>query len=191
MVALTLRSVKGSALTHAEVDENFTNLQAALNDAGGLFGQIAYVFDDTPFETALSTYIDVPGLTVTLTPASAASRFLVLASISGDHLANSYAGFVRLLRNGTEVLSADPDAIVPGGSSAFLNVNSGGNAQSEQQRLNFGLDEPATASPLTYQIQARTGHGINPTFINQSRAKTSGTNQYPGSGSKLLVLEVL
>jgi hypothetical protein len=52
MVALTLRSVKGSALTHQEVDDNFTGLDTGKTDVG----HVHAIADITGLDAALAAY---------------------------------------------------------------------------------------------------------------------------------------
>jgi hypothetical protein len=64
MVALTLRNVKGSPLTNTEVDNNFSNLNAAVQPAGGTAGQILSKTDGTDYNSQwidnYSTALKVP-----------------------------------------------------------------------------------------------------------------------------------
>lgn len=55
MVTLTLRNTKGSPLTNTEVDNNFSNLNAAVQPAGGTAGQVLSKVDGTDYN---STWID-------------------------------------------------------------------------------------------------------------------------------------
>ena len=55
MVALTLRNTKGSPLTNTEVDNNFSNLNAAVQPAGGTAGQVLSKVDGADYN---STWID-------------------------------------------------------------------------------------------------------------------------------------
>jgi hypothetical protein len=58
MASITTRAGKGSPLTNAEVDANFTNLNGAVQPAGGTAGQVLSKIDGTDFN---SQWVDASG----------------------------------------------------------------------------------------------------------------------------------
>lgn len=106
---------------------------------------------------------DVTGLSVTITPTSATSKFMVWGDIAVGGSNASYIIF-QLVRNGTNIyLGTDAKTYV--GSRIWYPVSDGNqDAGSMGTATMMFLDSPATASAITYKIQARvTGNtgGVN------------------------------
>lgn len=106
------------------------------------------------FSTNSTSFTDVTGLYVTITPSSATSKILITASVS--YSSNPDDVLIRLVRDST--------AIAVGTSGASYNglnqIN--GNAPN-RYGMNTGstcyLDSPATASAITYKIQMMSVNG--------------------------------
>ena len=102
------------------------------------------------FSSSSGTYVDVTGLTVTITPRSATSKILVLASVAfGDSGGNT---MLRVLRGATEI-----------GSATFSSNNGFGGGRPGAINTQLALfpsinhlDSPATADPVTYKIQMKS-----------------------------------
>jgi hypothetical protein len=110
---------------------------------------------------AASTWVDLSGLSVSITPSSTSSKILVTASVcAGQAASEPYAIWFRLLRNGTPVgvgsssnsRSAVSFALVPIGTYMDDDMGSGGFTY---------LDSPSTTSAITYKIQGASRAGGN------------------------------
>lgn len=84
MATLTLRAVKGSALTYDEVDDNFTNLNTAKLESG-----------DVAAVALSGDYADLTGIPATFAPSShthvIADVTGLQAALDGKQAAGSYA----------------------------------------------------------------------------------------------------
>lgn len=140
-----------------------------------------------PFETSSLSYVAVPGFSLTVTPRSALSRFLVLLSVAGHHKDN-FSGAVRLMRNAQEILSGSPTAF-SGGSACFLDLG-GSQNWTIRNHVNFGIDAPETDAEITYSIQVRTGSALEPVYINKNHQNTSAQNFLVLPSSNLVVIEI-
>lgn len=121
------------------------------NGAGGKILQVVSVLKADVFTTSSTTLVDVTGLTVTITPSSASSKILVIASVAFNDAAGSNASRAAILRG----------ASVVGGGTAVgnrpsvnffhrLSANAGDNISPKS--FSF-IDAPATTSATTYKIQ--------------------------------------
>ena len=114
--------------------------------------------------------VDVTGLSVTITPTSATSKVLVLATVSGSNSARNGIIDIRLVRDGGTVVGAVGDA---SGSRYRISHRQSAIGQSGSDialaTLTY-LDSPATTSATTYQISvAATDDNANQTvYVNRS-----------------------
>lgn len=121
-----------------------TGLKWAAPASGGKVLQVVQATASTNFNTTSTTYVDVTGLSVSITPSSATSKVLILHQ--GNLLAETSSGgstaSARLLRGATAISTL----------TTVGNISSGNYGIG----LNFAyLDEPATTSSTTYKIQAK------------------------------------
>ena len=111
------------------------------------------------FSATANVFTDLTGLSITLTPQSASSRFIVSSTVFGvNSLASSRSGNeARVLRGATTVQ----------GTNQFF--TSSDNGFTLYTYPISKLDEPATTSPITYKTQfaqQASGSSLN-IFINR------------------------
>jgi hypothetical protein len=130
---------------------------AYMNDLRGAFRvlQLFSVVGNTPQTTTSSTYADVTGLTVTITPQSTNNKILI---ISANHLygiTNPVDVGIRFLRGATNIFTS---------IQAVLATNTGGSF------VSVFLDSPSTTSAITYKVQFNRNSGTG--TVNSSVATT-------------------
>lgn len=130
--------------------------------------------DVRTFSTTSTTFVDLTGITVTITPKSTGSKILVMVALSIG--ASSLAHF-RILRNGT-TLSAG------GAGDAFTEWSNTSGADGVSSVVWHYLDSPASVSAQTYKIQCRVNSG---TLRLNRRVNT---DLYMGT-SQITVMEVV
>ena len=125
--------------------------------------QVESVIKTSVFETQSTSFTDVSGLSVGITPSSASNKILVMCSFLIS--TNSGSGYpqAKMLRNGSDVYVGDPSSQR---RLALLNAT-GYNADSNYSLpVSFQfLDSPASTSLQTYKIQCLQTAG-NTTRIN-------------------------
>jgi len=138
--------------------------------------QIQSITKTDRFTTSSTSYVDVTGLSVSITPKSATSKIFVLFSGNGSGATGAAAVHLRMMRGATAINVGDA-----GGSRT--QATTGGISDSAEV---FGmssifLDSPATTSATTYSIQVRsngTGIAINGAVTDTDivqRARTTST----------------
>jgi len=131
--------------------------------AGAAAGQVIQVVSTTKTDylaiSATTTFTDITGLSVSITPSSASNKILILGNIACGGDGSGRLAF-RLVKTSTAISIGDaagsrPRATV--GATSGLSVNDQINAS-----FNF-LDSPATTSSTTYKIQyiSEGGGAIN------------------------------
>lgn len=150
--------------------------------------QVVQTVKDDTFTTSSSSFTDVTGLSVSITPSSASNKVLFIASIAVNQ--NASLGNTQLiaLRDSTNLVpAASPGSREPVISQYNHNGLSNNTSQIHDKSFHI-LDSPATTSSVTYKIQVRQ-YSSQPTYINRSSADTDNAN-YSRAVSVLTVMEV-
>ena len=156
--------------------------------AGGII-QVKSVTKTDTFSTTSTSLVDVPGLSVTITPTRSDSKILVMVSIAmGQATANFSYGC--LIRGSTRIFVGDTRGNRANMSLMSYDASNSGicNLQSFTH-----MDAPATTSAVTYKMQVRCATS-GTTTVNRSQRDTNGgggadsydTNQ----ASSITVMEV-
>ena len=138
----------------------------AVSRSGGIL-QVVSTTKNNPFATTSATFVDVTGLSATITPRSTSSKILVIAQV---HIQNDNgSGFwaMNLVRDSTNLAQGtggavnDQTAYSQGVTSLF---------QSHVPIVN--LDSPSTTSSVTYKIQVNRSAAGN-TEVNGNSDSTA------------------
>ena len=142
------------------------------------------------------TFLDISGLTLTLTPTAATSKFFINFLVRGS--SNYFTTYVKLLRgvsgSFTE-LGANADGVGDNRlriASAITTDQTPSNSHGIMHHNNFQLlDAPNTTSAVTYKLQmAGRGGGSNLMYINRTVPdRTQGEYDFR-SVSYLQVMEI-
>ena len=112
-------------------------------------GAVLQVLQATKTDTASTTstsFIDVTGLSISITPSSSSNKILVLVVLGSTPNATNANKF-NIVRNGTNI--AQPDS---GSNKSTINHFPGANNNAEGTSACW-LDSPATTSAVTYKVQ--------------------------------------
>ena len=123
----------------------------------------------TTFSTCTSTsYTDITGMSLTITPSSTSSRIFIYAainlSVQGTASAIDLHGAVRLLRNSSEIYRNDLRTYEFNGDAVYMNV-----------AVPFiFVDGPSTTSAITYKFQGKeVSSGITSIDVNSEATNRS------------------
>ena len=152
--------------------------------AGKVLQVVQTVKSDT-FSTTSTTYVDVTGLSATITPSSTSNK--IVASVTIIPTNSSTAFFFKLFRDAVEIGSGDAasgkepcfTSGVSGGSS-----NGGGYYGLQQRSIEY-LDSPSTTSATTYKIQCRSHVNTGTTYLNRT---VYDSPEYNGRGISTVTL---
>ena len=164
-----------------------TQVSGTLPDANAPSGSVIQVVSTTKidtFTTTSSSYVDVTGLSVSITPSSASNKILITGLVNFGG-ANDVA-FIRLVRNSTDICVGT--AVGSRVSAMAQQRNSPDTADAEAASVNF-LDSPNTTSSVTYKIQACNSPGGWTTRINSSADDADQTNR-GRTASTITVMEI-
>jgi len=163
-----------------------------LNRAGNVLQVVSATKTDT-FSTANTSYTDVTGLSVTITPASASNKILIIASVQASvsnvdsnvayfalsggntslYLGDSASNRVRTVSFWRRPGAADGGAFP---SATLITVN-----------LLF-LDSPSTTSSVTYKVQTQA-RGSGTSYVNRTAIDVND-NTWGRGASTITAMEV-
>ena len=172
----------GEVLTAASLNANFTF--AAANPVSKV-GQVLSTALLTSFTTSSTSYTDITGLSVSITPTVNTSKVLVMVQLIASQEVGVNQALVQLVRGTTPIDIGDA---------------AGSRSQATQQIRGFGaeypsvntfvyLDSPATTSATTYKMQA-INLSSGTFFVNRSMTDTN-TSFYARTASTITVMEIL
>lgn len=133
------------------------------------------------FSTTSTSFVDVTGLSVTITPVSASSRILVFAQMIGASSDSTGLVFFKLLRGSTDVLRGDAAGSRTRAHAALF-------AQSPVNATLVAIDSPATTSATIYKVQCAVSSGTGHVNRSASDADAAATGRY---ASSLVVMEIV
>jgi hypothetical protein len=177
---LTLPDETGTVLTTAGVPSS------AL-PAGSLL-QVVNVHKSDTFSYYGFTWLDVTGLSVSITPSSTSSKILVTGAISIGSSADF--SYIRLVRDSTVINVGDAasNRVLASGAGVYAGSQTADNTT--EVPITY-LDSPATTSAVTYKIQMRSGSGAsNLVYINRTHLDRDTTNYEWRTASSITVMEI-
>ena len=149
-----------------------TGVPASGMPTGSVIQTVSAVKTDT-FSTTSTSMVDIPGMSVTITPTASTSKILVIVNLTVGTAASNFSP-VNLVRNGTNIAQPTTSSTYAATMNNYPGEGSGITAGSAQPQyaINF-LDSPATVSAVTYKLQILTTGGT--TFINTRPVAQNGT----------------
>jgi hypothetical protein len=165
---LTLPALTGTVLTTAT--------------AGTVLQVVSTTKTDTFSTSTTGSFVDVTGLSVSITPKFATSKILVLYDTM---IGPADTGFFRIVRDSTAIKQGD----AAGGRirTTVGSITPGGNNDKSAPGAGSYLDSPATTSATTYKIQVQNYSGT--LVVNRSYNDSDAT--YSGRGaSTVTVMEI-
>ena len=148
--------------------------------AGGVI-QVKSVTKTDPFTTASTSYVDVTGISVTITPTRSDSKIFVLLTSCGN--TNGSKGYGRLMRDSTAIAVGDADGSTV---QATFDMNNAGASNRGASYVGQILDSPATTSATTYKLQVRHENGSG--NININRINSTDDSAVAGRYSSTITL---
>jgi hypothetical protein len=142
--------------------------------ASGVGGKVLQVVSTNKTDTFASSsiansFVDITGLSVSITPSSASNKILILATVNHG-VDGIRATALKLLRDSTAINIGTASGNRPASSTVSIGNNYDTN-RGQVSSINF-LDSPATTSSITYKIQV----GILESTANVARINTTGND---------------
>jgi hypothetical protein len=149
-VTWTLPAADGTSNQVLATNGSGTLSWATAGGGGGKVLQVIQAQKIDTFSTASTSYTDITGLSVTITPSSTSNKILVLVSVSVGPEGSNFAP-MQIVRDATVIAYPSPTSTYDGSMNSFP-ANS---SCISTYALNW-LDSPSTTSATTYKLQMYT-----------------------------------
>jgi hypothetical protein len=156
---------------------------AATTPTNGTVLQVVSTNKSDSFTTTNTTFTDVTGYSVSITPKSSSSKIYVNAVMNIGATYGTNTTYVRLMRDSTVIAVGDS-----AGSRTQVSIAAEPNGNSMAQGSIVILDAPATISSVTYKVQVCTNGG-GTAAINRSIDDTNAAGR-PRGFSSITVMEI-
>lgn len=165
----------------------FTDVKSRLDDVDNKIVQVQSTTKTDTFSTNSTTFTDITGLSVSITPKSTSNKILIVASLCGDLSLLNYGAYFQLVRDSTAIGIGDAAGSRQRTTSGFDSYGNGGLSW-KVCTMNF-LDSPSTTSSVTYKVQTRSALVAASVLINKNNDDTD--NSVNGRGvSTITVMEI-
>ena len=121
--------------------------------SGGIIQMVQAIKTDK-FATSSTSYTDITGISVTITPQSASNKILVFTNVRFGSGNSNQDNYYQILR-GSTVISADNSCRQPSFSANWTYAD-------------INLDSPSTTSATTYKVQCKAE--TNEVFVNRDNS---------------------
>jgi hypothetical protein len=148
-------------------------MAVTINGSGQVPVQVLQTIKTSVFSTSSTSYVDITGLSVSITPSSSTSKILILCNVLFGHDNGDDQVQFAINRNSTQIIT-DRGSVPQASEARFMYSNIG---------MNY-LDSPATTSATTYTIQMKVGAGTG--YINARGYSPSTSDGY----SSITVMEI-
>lgn len=150
--------------------------------------QVVNALKTDVFSTATNGFVDVTGISASITPLSSSSKILINISLGGVGMGDGSTGphtcIFRIDRNGSNILAGD----AAGSRNRGAFRSSIGLNQDHSHSYSYtGVDSPATTSALTYKLQMYTQSGVI-AYINRTKSDSDGSDAYQSRTSSSITL---
>ena len=151
---------------------------------GGKVLQVVQTVKNDVFSSASASWVDVTGMSVTITPSSSSNKVLITTNFSTSHSTANSLG-IKLVRGSTDIFIGDDS---DGGSRKYVTSwrYAGGAARAVTQSFQF-LDSPNTTSATTYKLQIWATGGT--AYLNRMGVDSDNAT-YGRSASSIIASEV-
>jgi hypothetical protein len=162
---------------------------SALQASAGKVLQVVSATKTDTFSVTGSDFIDVTGLSVSITPSSATSKILMMVHLHLDSTVGGFTNPWRLMRDSTPLCIGDANSSARRATGGGTSYYTTGPLQGTHQAAQF-LDSPATTSATTYKIQVATyTNASGTTYVNRGY-NDDGTIQQARYASAITVMEI-
>jgi len=154
---------------------------------GGKILQVVSTTKSDTFSTSSTDFVDVTGLSVSITPLSTSNKILILVNLTGDGTASETRAVYRLVRGSTVIALGDTAGSRPRGFGGIYRPSDTNTVESISAAY---LDSPASTSEQTYKVQASEANNTSSSvYVNRAAGWTDSAG-HVASISTITVMEV-
>jgi hypothetical protein len=163
---LNIGTPSDNTVTAAKIVDGTITANKLATGVGGKVLQVIQTVNSTERSTTSTSFVDVTGMSVSITPSSSSNKVLILCNFNAESSSGDASSNYTILRNSTALHT-----------SSFFNTLYVSGLISAPCSICF-LDSPATTSSTTYKLQFKRSNG------------TGGTTKVLAFDSTITVLEI-
>ena len=186
---MPLTRIQSLGITDGTIVNADINASAAIAgtklSAGAVLQVVSTAKTDT-FSSSTGSYIDITGLSVSITPSSTSNKILILSDIRFSTNAAACFAFFKLVRGSTDIYLGDVDGSRSRGFGGGIVADS---ATTTQVSSVF-LDSPSTTSSTTYKIQIYNQNAASFTIYVNRPYSDANNASYLRATSSITALEI-
>jgi len=150
---LNTSSLTGVTIPNTSINNASLNSVTALPSGVdvGKVGQVVSAVNTTAYQTTSSSYTDITGLTLNITPSATSSKILIMLQMTTQVFnggSNNTNGDIKLLRDSTDIQTLD--------HYHRLAIGNGEPDNSTVSGSHIFLDSPSSTSQITFKYQGRS-----------------------------------
>ena len=162
---------------------------------GGGIVQVVSAFKGDRFTTSSTSFVDISGLTLTITPKSVNNKILLMGSFGSASTRQNdldHGQAIRILRNGSADNKLNGSTDGNRTRCCWKGVGNQFNDDHNPGGQGFsGVDDPSTVSAVTYKVQVSCQGSSYPFVINGNYNNTNATQIYNARFmSSLIAMEI-
>tara|TARA_Y100000766_G_C18861867_1_gene583663 strand:- start:461 stop:1093 length:633 start_codon:yes stop_codon:yes gene_type:complete len=176
-----------SSVTSAKITDGTIASGDLASGVGGKILQVVQAFKTDTFSSTSSSYVDITGMTLSITPASSSNKILIRVVMQHGGAANMYGG-IKVLRDSTHIGQSTAVSLSSQVNASF-GFNTPHSANGEYKVYTSGfelLDTPSTTSAITYKLQVYTRDGE---AFNLNRPNNNNNNALVVGGTSSLTAQ--
>ena len=179
MATARLGSGTASSSTFLRGDQTYAEA------GGGLVLQVLSTTKTDTFSTTSTSFIDITGMSLAITPSSTSSKVYIFAEIKHNGIGQE-RDYFRLLRDSTAICIGDAAGSRPRISAGGIQTQSTYTINGESIMF---LDSPSTTSAVTYKIQM-LGINAGTSYVNRSELDRDTSGYEARTASTITVMEI-
>jgi len=182
-VPLTSSDITNGIITTAKIADDAISAAKLASGVGGKVLQVVQAVKNDTFSSASASWVDITGLSLSITPSSTSSKVFITTNFVTSHSAANSLG-VRLMRDSTSIFAGDDTATRKGVTSwQYLTA---GNKNAGSNSFQY-VDSPSTTSATTYKLQIWSTGGT--AYIGQMSVDSNNAT-YGRSASSIIAYEI-
>jgi hypothetical protein len=150
----------------------------------GTILQVVSTAKTDTFSTASTSFVDVTGLSATITPISTSSKILILVQIGSSSDNNTPAAFRLSGGNSTNYVGDAAGSRTRSAYGIFGDITNISLISVMPGQITY-LDSPSTTSATTYQLQAKAETGT--LYVNRASNDSDLSSRFRGASSITLI----
>ena len=175
--------------------DSIVPVSGVVSGQGGGIVQVVSAFKGDRFTTSSTSFVDISGLTLTITPKSVNNKILLMGSFGSASTRQNdldHGQAIRILRNGSADNKLNGSTDGNRTRCCWKGVGNQFNDDHNPGGQGFsGVDDPSTVSAVTYKVQVSCQGSSYPFVLNGNYNNTNATQIYNARFmSSLIAMEI-